>query len=496
MGGKSEFQPNRRTFRLNQKPEQISDGTRPDRICMSKFALKALAVLLLSAIQPHSAYSQTTEVNEYQLVFGGLGDRTVQVTADLAISGNILVMNEVPSRFLPGVNSWWEMVTVDRIVSADGEQIRVVSYDGDRARLDRRVGGRVEITYTVDFSFIDRKLPNSNTAVGRSFDDGLFIVGKPLFVYAKPRLKALVRVSQPDGLQITVPWDREGDFYVGESIFDLTLANVVFSKQGTGAEDIEVGRLSYGLAAFDLTEESKAIIRQVAGDVADYFVTTFPLKQDARYVQLVYGVPGPNTGGEAYASSSASSMVEAQIQSSVWRSTLAHELFHRWNSHNIKGVTRSSDLEWLKEGFTVFMAERALLSTGHMSAQQFDSIQHRHRSRLASTFETSANPPSIVRSGFNKAQNGNIVYLGGWLAASWLDRRLIEETNGEWQLERFFQTLFRDYGEDGATMSVQALLDEVAEINEGVAEEFETIIRSNDWQVVDSLTAVDSPSSQ
>ncbi len=45
----------------------------------------------------------------------------------------------------------------------------------------------------------------------------------------------------------------------------------------------------------------------------------------------------------------------------------------------------------------------------------------------------------------------------------------------------------------GGSFETEARQGEPAE---GVAEDFETIIKSNDWQVIDSLAAVDSASSQ
>jgi hypothetical protein len=453
---------------------------------MSRLVLTLIAIVLILQINPSYSGAQSAGANEYHVVFGGLDDRSVEVTAKLTVNGDKLGVEYFPGRFFPGVGSWWELITVGEISAEDGLPIEIVGFSGRQATLSRVVNGSVEIDYSVDMSYIDETLPNSNTAIGRSFEDGLFIVARPLFIYGNRQLNTEVHVSKPDELEFTVPWRGGNGTYSGDNVGEFAASTVALSVEAVGARNISVGRLSYGFLLFDLTEESTAHMMGVAEDVTRYYVDTFPLTRDVKYVQLVYGTAS-NMGGEAFPSSSASAILESTVSGGGWGRTVFHELFHMWNSHSLNGVSTAQDLEWFKEGFTVYMTELALSRTGHMTPRQLTGLRNSHARNITTAFERNNEGVSILRSGFNKSQNSAFVYRGGWMVADWLDRRLTEKTGGEWSLERFFQMLFRDYGLDGSVLTLQSLFARVADIDEGIAADFETIITSTDWQTVRSL---------
>ena len=441
-----------------------------------------LVVLLFTSSISHA---QEDRADEYVLTFGDLEDRQVQVTANLWLDGDELQTDGEGIWFIPGLDSWWKNITINDLSASDGKPICVTKFDRTTAHLDRRVNGQVTVHYTVDISYIDKSLPNANTAAGASFDDGLFIVGKPLFVQANPRLPASVRINKPEHLVFSAPWPLEDGVYLAENGFRLTYTNLVLSRHQP--VNIRTGNLAYSVVTLGLSDQTTEIINRFARDAAAYYLETFPLGRTATYMQVAISQPNPlYGGGEAYLASSTSSVNEQDMEELVWRAVFAHELFHMWNSHSLN-MPQASDMEWFKEGVTEFITDTALMATGEMNSPQLEARRLATFEKFAEAFQEKKTPVSIAGGGANKGPNYNIVYKGGWTAAIWLDRSLIRETGGQWNMVEFMKLILREYGPDRRTLNLSALMGEIAKIDPKIGDAFRTIITSTDWNTIHDL---------
>nr|WP_321232040.1 hypothetical protein [uncultured Psychroserpens sp.] len=455
-----------------------------------KLILSLFLILTIGSSCNSSIKKDEIKTNIYSITFGELEDRNIRVEANIFVQDGKLNMMSRPARFIPDIESWWDIIKIDNIKDEEGQLLKITNISGNSAKLNQNVNGNIKIMYTIDISYIDKNYPNLNTAIGKSFNEGLFIVGKPLFIFGDWKLKTKVKIHQPKAVKITVPWTKIDDkIYAAENLRELILSNVIISNDALRVTDMTIGKLSYSLATFELDKKSTALINQIAKDISKYYVETFPLKQKIRYVQLVYGVSGANGGGEAYPYSSASAISKNNLESSfLWRITVFHELFHMWNSHMLKGVSGSSDMEWFQEGFTDYITELTLSKTKHIDSSYLSNFQKNSLAPLIKTFENNIEKVNIKNSGIDKGKNYIIVYRGGWLIANWLELRLKQETNNIWDIERLFQHLFAKYPINGQnTLSFEAFLAEIETIDRQTAKDLEAILTKNDWLAINTI---------
>lgn len=432
------------------------------------------------------------EINSYHITFNGLKSRSISVVAQIPVNESEFYILPHDKRFLPDIESWWDVITIKSMSDDSKEPLEIIEFiktnefNITKAKLSREVVGTLELNYTIDISYIDKNYPNLNTAIGKSFGMDYFLVAKPLFIFSNFRSETKVTISNPAGLKITLPWKKKGESYIANSLREFAYSNIIITAGLVNTTDIVVGNLSYSIASFFNKKESAKLIKEIAIDISNYYVDLFPLNKPVRYVQLVYGVPGQGSGGEAYPYSSASAFSEESMNTSIfWKITVFHELFHMWNSHRLNGVTENRKMEWLTEGFTEFMTEMALHKNGHLSENQLVTLRESRLSRLKNTMIRKNDKVSILNSGENKGPNYNIVYEGGWLIANWLNNEFKQKTINQWNFERFLAHLFDKYPEDGnLKLTVEAFLSEVGEINKETEKKLIILLNTADWESV------------
>lgn len=463
---------------------------------MNKFIL--YLIISASSLWCESLPNQKTnvqdseEVNAYHITFNGLNSRSISVKARIQVDENEFYILPHDKRFLPVIESWWDVITIESMSDDSKDPLEIIEFiktkefNITKAQLNREVVGTLELTYTVDISYIDKNYPNLNTAIGKSFGIDYFVVAKPLFIFSNYRSETKVTISHPAGLKITVPWKKQDESYISNSLREFAYSNIILTSGPMKTTDIVVSNLSYSIASFLNNQESAKLIKEMAIDISNYYVDLFPLDKPVRYVQLIYSVPGRDSGGEAYPYSSTCAFSEESMNTSIsWKITVFHELFHMWNSHRLNGVTQNRKMEWLTEGFTEFMTEKALHKNGHINENQLTSLHEARLLRLKNTMIRKNGKVSILNSGEDKGPNYNIVYEGGWLIANWLNNEFKQKTINQWDFERFLAYLFDKYPEDGdLTLTVEAFLSEVGAINKETEKKLIILLNASDWESV------------
>lgn len=457
---------------------------------MKILLLNSICLFLLGcSSQEGNAAVEVEELNYYALTFQDINSRTISVSAKIPVNGSDLYVLPHDKRFFPDIESWWDIIRIEELSDDSKDPLEIVdfvetdNYNMTKAVLNREVSGMLQLSYSLDISYIDKNYPNLNTAIGKSFEDGYFIVGKPLFIFSEYRIKTKVEINNPFDLKIMIPWEKLEDDYNANSLREFAYSNIILTSEPINTADISIGNLSYSIATFSMKMESTELIKKMATDISNYYFKLFPLNKPVRYVQLIYGVAGQNSGGEAYPYSSSSAISEESMNTSTsWRITVFHELFHMWNSHRLKGVTINRNMEWVTEGFTEFMTEMALYENGHLSEKQLAILRESRLLRLKNSFSRKNGTVSILTSGENKGPNYFIVYEGGWFIANWLNNEFTQKTGNKWDFKRFLAHLFIKYPEDGdIELTLEAFLSEVGAIDEETERNLRIILNSTEW---------------
>ena len=460
-----------------------------------KLVISTVLIILSFLSCSSQVDSNDTKTNEYQMKFGDFKSRKVSIKANIYVDGQQLKMVSRPARFITDIDSWWDIIKVDKIEDAHGKSIQIKSISGDAAVLNRKVQGKIKVFYTLDFSYIDRDYPNFNTAIGKSFNEGFFIVGKPLFIFGDFNLKTTIRIDKPKESKFTVPWSKKvNNMYTSQNLREMALSNVIISNHAMEVADFSVDGLSYSLATFNMDKKSVNLIKKIAEDISKYYVNAFPVNQEVRYVQLIYGVPGTNGGGEAYPFSSTSAISKNNLEGSFsWRITVFHELFHMWNSHQLNGVSESSNMEWFKEGLTDYMTEKALAKTNHVDPLFLRSFEANNLNALKRVFKNTSKKVSIKSAGSNKGENYLVVYRGGWLISKWLDNQLKKKTNNKWTIEKLFQYLLSEYPQSGENkLTFDVFIQVIDQIDSNISSELKSLLNNtNESEINNAIASFD-----
>ena len=138
----------------------------------------------------------------------------------------------------------------------------------------------------------------------------------------------------------------------------------------------------------------------------------------------------------------------------VWGNHLAHELTHYWIGQAIAPSSDNDDaLKWFTEGFTEYLANRALLETRIIDPAEFRELMAHHMSNYLLTRE---NPffmnTSLQDAGGKAWSNRPLIYSGGAVFAFCLDERIRKDSNRRKDLSTAMRDLFNE-AEDGQKLS-------------------------------------------
>lgn len=429
-------------------------------------------VMLIGSITTASASEK--EYSHYKLSFENFSSRTIEVTAELEMDGDIISIHQ---------DSRWFLVSIKNIKTKDGQELAISKYEGNEAFLESPVSGRIKITYDIDISFIEQPMLNANTGSGKAFKDGLFVVAKALFIFAYEDIGAIVSIERPKDVQITVPWIVEDDSWFAKNYYELTQANVIFTPADV-AINITNDKIDYSLVALSLDKPSVKLIQKLGEDVANYYVNRFPLTSRARFVQLIFA--GSEVAGEAYPSGTAISVLADDIKDVRWRLTVAHELFHLWFPHGLI-ISDRERMEWFNEGFANYVSELVLFETGYIDENQLADLRLKNHTRAKNAFQSFSGATNLLESGTDKFKFNDIVYAGGGIAAYWLDDKLKQKTGGTWNLIKFLSHTFKKFSSSGVALDPNTLLSEISELDKQIAQDLEVLLKATEWTEIEAI---------
>jgi predicted metalloprotease with PDZ domain len=115
-----------------------------------------------------------------------------------------------------------------------------------------------------------------------------------------------------------------------------------------------------------------------------------------------------------------------------WGSVLGHEIFHYWNGWRLRGADYAAT-QWFQEGFTEYVAVKAMLDSGLMTPGQF-LANLSAKVNAARSLQTPLDAPGTHK--------GPPLYGAGALVALSWDLEIRERSAGRKRLDHFLRALW------------------------------------------------------
>jgi predicted metalloprotease with PDZ domain len=305
---------------------------------------------------------------------------------------------------------------------------RPLSYAGDGAW--KRAEGQTETPVTIRYRLVaghdGYSWPNGKEEVAYRFDDAFYFVGMRALLadLSLQNCPAEVAFDLPDW-DVAAPWPTED----GRAFHPASVDQLLFNGFAVGP-DIKTFRSTFGKEG-----EVTFVYAEAVGDVARLAAADMDRIVN-RYAGIFGGAPGDsfmifmtddlgNDGG-AYRNSFAMRFKTPVRPSDglVWRFGFAHETLHLWIGRRIRPA--DDDIEWFKEGFTDYLAAKALYAEGIISGgdyqRKIETMIRRYVLALAMS-----GPKPLADASRDKGANRLLVYGGGAMAALLLDAEMSAE---------------------------------------------------------------------
>ena len=345
---------------------------------------------------------------------------------------------------------WATFIRNFEVRDGSDRRLSFVSKPNGVWELSDRFNGTVKLTYQVDLSFAKEKWPYGNEQAALFENNALFVVSKALFVVSDAPGKRQVVFNAPVSWKISTPWlamSGNPRSFVAEDNNDLINNSLVL---GTHVEYVFTeGRFTFVLALLGRTGRSRQSIALTLHKVVRNYLRIFHKTPESKYLMTVFYADAVDA--EAYAKSAAFSERDPITRRNLirWGNTLAHELFHAWNGHAIRGADYATS-QWFSEGFTEYFANLALVQERLISKDLFIKKIENHLGLYLYFKEGPAfDGATLKEAGSRKGRYRLGVYNGGWAVAFCLDVLIRSETNNRKSLVDFMRLMHERFGLTG-----------------------------------------------
>jgi predicted metalloprotease with PDZ domain len=377
-------------------------------------------------------------------VWGEGSQRQAAVRARLSVVDDRLEMaqgggiDQLPAQ-------WTTFVTDLEARTPDGRPVRLRHLGKEGWRIEGSVPGEIDLEYRIDLSFTRAPWPPGNEQAGWEAGSALYLVTKPLFVYARGQAASEVEFDLPSGWTVSTPW-KPG---AGAHRFEVaTVAELVENSLVVGRQNesrFVAGPFRFSLVSLDLPQSASALLARTLERITDHTVEVFPATPSRRFLLTVFRAPQDD--GESFEDSAAITVHDPPRPEGLplWGNDLAHELYHYWIGDRIHLADRDTG-EWFDEGFTDYYADMALVQEGLVSPDAFlrklEKVLARYRYfQVAPVFPRL----SLAEASRHKGRYRFGVYDGGWSLAFCLDTAILESTGGEKSLDDLMRELYRRF---------------------------------------------------
>lgn len=344
-------------------------------------------------------------------------------------------------------NGWATFVRNFKVCDESGRELTFEAKPNGAWQLTDAKTGTVKISYEVDLSFTKTKWPYGNEQAGSFQDAALFIVSKALFVVADEPGPRQIEFETPASWKISAPWNTlngRSSAFIAKDTNDLINNSLVLGKHVEYS--FREGAFTFVVAFFGPMAKSQELVSSTLRMVVRNYVRIFDRTPRSKYLMTVFY--SDQADAEAFSTSAAFTESEVLTRSNLirWGNTLAHELFHSWNGHAIRGEDYATS-QWFGEGFTEYFANLALVRERLITKELFIKKVENHLG-LYLYFKSSPafDGVSLKEAGSRKGRYRLGVYNGGWTAAFCLDLVIRESTSNRKNLVHLMRLMYERYG--------------------------------------------------
>lgn len=328
----------------------------------------------------------------------------------------------------------------------------------------------VRLSYDIDFSFGRQSWSAGNEQVGYTLDNAVYSTGLPLFVISDDG-PAEVSIRVPAGWQFATPWQP-----VSRSRYRVRnqseLLENTFVVGQNASQSFAAGQFTAQIALLGHPSSSASLFQETFSKLVSRLVNMFGDKREGRYMIVL--INGPEDGESFdHSFAVATKYTPTSANQIIWANHLAHELLHYWIGKAIAPTHATrADYKWFTEGFTEYLANRALLDAGIYTQTDFDD---RMSSHLGTYLLTRENPffmkTSLTAAGNQGWHNRPLIYSGGATLAYCLDGYIRQASGNQRNLGTLVQHLF-NRSQRGEPLTSAAFVEEASALTGASMDQF------------------------
>lgn len=399
-----------------------------------------LLIVSSATIGQTSLYAQG--ISEYTITVNKQNPLRVFVKAKLETKGDTLYMNpNCPNYDYP--EGWSTFINNLSVSSSNGKAIKYKYITKSKWYLEDKNTNRVEISYEIDLSFIQKRWDVGNEQAGHYDGKAIYLVSKALFIYPQEDCKSIVKINIPKDWRLTTAWGSSKYHTFDIPNRELLIENSLEFGDYYYSE-LELGAFDFRIALLGDAGKSGDLFSSTLEKVAKSYLTIF--KNTPSTIYLITVFYAPQDDGESFYNSNTFTIKDHLEESNkvIWANYMAHELFHYWNSDLMKAASYA-DRQWFSEGTAEYYANLTTARDGIIDETIFRSKMEKELALYQNYRGWKDDTTSLLKAGENKGKYRFLVYNGGWAVAMALDITIMEKTNGKKTLDDFMNAMFDKY---------------------------------------------------
>ena len=385
------------------------------------------------------------------------------VEAEIPVTGGRLFMAPWGADHLP--NGWGTFVRKFEVRDPSNRQLTFEAKPNGGWQLSDSFTGNAKLSYEVDLSFTKGEWRYGKEQAGTFQDEALFVVSKALFVVSDDSGRRQITFDIPASWKVSTPWNQINGSawrFVVENNDELINNSLVVGKHVEYV--FNEGAFTLVVTLLGSMQKSKELLGATLQKVVRNYVRIFDRTPRSKYLMTVFYAD--QADAEAFGKSAAFTERDTLTSNNLirWGNTLAHEFFHSWNGHAIRGEDYATS-QWFSEGFTEYFANLALIQEGLIGRDLFIKKMENHLGLYLFFGSSPAfDGVSVKDAGSKKGSYRLGVYNGGWSVAFCLDLLIREQTNNRKSLAHFMRLMYERFGLTGKKFKYEDVVAAASEI--------------------------------
>jgi predicted metalloprotease with PDZ domain len=408
---------------------------------MNKTTISLLTLALLTAVFSTSAGGVTAR---YIITVDPQEPRLARVSAHLPVLLDRLQMNPEYAEQLP--DRWAKFITGMTAKDETGKEIKLNYLGAARWNIPSPLPRTIDLCYLVHLDHDKEVWEFGPKEAAYAKKDWFFYTGRTLFIGYPDQKDTSVEFKVPEGWTVTTPWEKTlsnaPETFSVPNFKELTNVGLVLGKYsqktlraGGSAVTIALGQDLAG--SMDLFE---ALIKPLLPRTADFFAGS----PAGKFVILANRDNYTSGGAFIRSVSLVFSEPPSAEETAYIAHILCHEMIHLWIGNAIHPADEDHE-NWLAEGFTDYLSYQIMADAGLLTRQQvLEQIAEENAKYLAV-----AGHISMREAGEKKADNYDLVYSGGFMAAFALDAEIKKASRGKNSFQTLLRAMYQQFGVTG-----------------------------------------------